>query len=124
MLTSASGVRELHDTPPYFSTPTPTLNTPHPHPEHPLPQPPPPPPPHQIIEELAKALFTSGQATAALDVLEAHVGYYSESTTLTHINMLAQVRGAAGGAFEGLRGCAVIALNVHAHAPLPLTPWL
>jgi hypothetical protein len=53
-----------------------------------------------VVEELAKQLFASGATGAVLDLLEGHVAYYPGATTLTHINMLAQVWGAGvpGGA--------------------------
>lgn len=45
----------------------------------------------EVVEELAKALFACGAAAAALDALEAHAAFHPGATTLTHINMLAQV---------------------------------
>jgi hypothetical protein len=54
-----------------------------------------PPKPHtqKVVEELAKALFGCGLSQEALDELEAHAAFRPHATTLTHINMLAQVWG-------------------------------
>ena len=70
--------------------------------------------PFQITEELANALVSTGDVVGSIDVLEAHAMFHPQSTTLTHINMLAQVRACTHvSSCLRVRTCVYVCVRVH-----------